>query len=581
MAGRIPQTFIDELMARIDIVDLVNARVPLKKSGRNYSARCPFHNEKTPSFTVNQEKQLYHCFGCGAGGTAIGFLMDYDHLGFVEAVEDLARITGLEVSRTSDDTSSSAASQQLDGLYEQQKQAAGFYQQQLFDKKVGREAVRYLRRRGVDGQVARRFQLGFAPGGWENLSRQFDARTLRQTGLLVEKDNGRSYDRFRNRIMFPIRDRRGRVAGFGGRVLDDSVPKYLNSPETLIFQKSRQLYGLYELLGDRSHPERILVVEGYMDVIALAQNGVQGSVATLGTAVSVSHLDILFRYTSELVFCFDGDEAGKKAAWRAVEIALSTLKEGRTVRVMLLPSADDPDSFIREHGREAFDQRMAQATLLSDYFFDHLSSGLDLGELESCASLVARARPLISKLPHGVFRDMMQDRLKELAGVESIEFKTVQAKQAAARFGNRTGRSRTKSSAVRVALTLLIHRSSLAGLVDTTDPRLAGASSGGVGLLLKVVEIINEQPRITLSALLERFRGSEQEKGVRQLAETELMVPDDGFEAEFSGALARVLEQESEKRVAQLLEKSGHGGLTENEREELRGLLPSSGGVAD
>ncbi|MEE2766661.1 MAG: DNA primase [Pseudomonadota bacterium] len=574
MAGRIPQTFIDDLMARIDIVDLVNARVPLKKSGRNYLARCPFHNEKTPSFTVNQEKQLYHCFGCGAGGTAIGFLMDYDHLGFVEAVEDLARIAGLEVPRTGGDPSSSAASQQLDGLYEQQKQVARFYQQQLFDKKAGREAVRYLRRRGVDGQVARRFQLGFAADGWENLGLQFDARTLRQTGLLVEKDNGRSYDRFRNRVMFPIRDRRGRVAGFGGRVLDDSVPKYLNSPETPIFQKSRQLYGLYELLSDRAHPERILVVEGYMDVIALAQNGVQDSVATLGTAVSLNHLDILFRYTSELVFCFDGDEAGKKAAWRAVEIALPTLKEGRTVRIMLLPSADDPDSFVREYGREAFDQAMAQATLLSDYFFDHLGSGLDLGELESCASLVARARPLISKLPHGVFRDMMQDRLKELVGVESVEFKTVQTKQSAARLGNRTGRSRTKSSAIRVALTLLIHRASLAGLVDTADPRFAGASSGGIGLLLKVVEIIKEQPRITLSALLERFRGSEQEKGVRQLAETELMVPDDGFEAEFSGALARVLEQESEKRVAQLLEKSGHGELTEKEREELRGLLP-------
>ncbi|MGH8560301.1 MAG: DNA primase [Methylococcales bacterium] len=580
MPGRIPQTFIDDLMARVDIVDLIDSKVPLKRSGRNHVARCPFHQEKTPSFTVNREKQMYHCFGCSASGTAIGFLMDYDHLNFVEAVEDLARYVGLEVPRGDMDGPSSTDALKLDVLYDLQKQVAEFYSDKLFDRQVGREAVVYLKRRGVKGRIARQFLLGFAPPGWNVLRERFTGQALNDSGLLVSKEHGQPYDRFRNRIIFPIRDRRGRVVGLGGRVLDDSLPKYLNSPETPIFQKSKQLYGLYELLSDQPHPDRILVVEGYMDVIMLAQNGVRNAVATLGTALSRNHLDILFRLSRELIFCFDGDQAGKQAAWRAVEIALPALREGRTVRIMLLPEGHDPDSLIRRIGQEGFERAIAASSLLSDYFFEYLSTGLKLTELEGCANLVAKARPLIGQLPSGVFRNMMEARLRELARLEDVEIndfgKSVDRKRSA-----RTAlRERNKSSPVRFAIALLIQYPALAALIDTTDPRLQELSSAGIKLLLKTAKLIKETPRISPAGLLERFRETPDEVSLRKLAETELIVPQDGIEAEFSGALSRILEQESAKRIEYLLEKTDNVSLTNEEREELRRLLPAWGGMS-
>ncbi|MGH8551048.1 MAG: DNA primase [Methylococcales bacterium] len=577
MPGRIPQTFIDDLMARVDIVDVIDSRVPLKQSGRNHVARCPFHQEKTPSFTVNREKQLYHCFGCGASGTAIGFVMEYNHLNFVEAVEDLARMAGLEVPRDADGRLSADAPN-LDALYDLQKRAAEFYSDKLFDRDSGREAVRYLKRRGVDGKTARQFLLGYAPSGWDVLRERFTAQALSDTGLLVRNENNQPYDRFRNRLIFPIRDRRGRVVGFGGRVLDDSLPKYLNSPETALFEKSKQLYGLYELLSAKPHPDRILVVEGYLDVIALAQNGIRNAVATLGTAVSRNHLDILFRFARELIFCFDGDQAGKQAAWRAVEIVLPVLIEGRTLRIMLLPEGDDPDSLVRRDGREGFEQAIAESTLLSDYFFNHLSIGSNLSQLEGCANLVAKARPLINRLPAGVFREMMEARLRELARLENVEIndfgKSVDRKWSVAV----PVRERKKSSLMRFAIALIMQHPALVELIDSTDPRLQEASSTGIKLLLEVVEIIRQQPRITPGGLLERFRGKAEEDSIRTLAESELIVPDDGIEAEFSGALSRILEQENDKRIVSLLEKADNTSLTSKERAELRRLLPTWGG---
>lgn len=577
MPGRIPQTFIDDLMARIDIVDVIDSRVPLKQSGRNHVARCPFHQEKTPSFTVNREKQLYYCFGCGAGGTAIGFLMEYNHLDFVEAVEDLARMIGLEVPRTSAEESASGEPSKFDALFDLNRRVAEFYAEKLYDRNCGREAVRYLKRRGVDGSVARHFLLGFAPPGWNALGERFTADALKDSGLLVEKDKGQAYDRFRNRIIFPIRDRRGRVVGFGGRVLDDSVPKYLNSPETALFEKSKQLYGLYELLSNNPHPERILVVEGYMDVIALARNGILNAVATLGTAVSRNHLDTLFRFASELIFCFDGDQAGKQAAWRAVEIALPALTEGRVLRIMLLPEGDDPDSLVRREGPLGFERAISQSMLLSDYFFNCLSTGLNLSELEGCANLVAKAKPLIHRLPLGVFREMMEARLRELARLESVEIndfgKSFNRKKAI----RAPARERKKPSPTRLAITMVMRHPPLVRLIDTSDLRLRKSASSGVKLLLEVVEIIEQQPWITPGGLIERFRGKPEEHSIRKLAEAELIVPDDGIEAEFSGALSRILEQENEKRIVHLLEKADNTPLTSTEREELRRLLPSWG----
>ncbi|MGH8552389.1 MAG: toprim domain-containing protein, partial [Methylococcales bacterium] len=447
-----------------------------------------------------------------------------------------------------------------------------FYAAKLFDPGIGRDAVSYLKKRGVKGETARKFLLGFAPPGFHVLRERFSDQALRDTGLLVSKENGQSYDRFRNRVMVPIRDRRGRVVGFGARVLDDSVPKYLNSPETPIFQKKKQLYGLYELLSDQPHPERILVVEGYMDVIMLVQNGVRNAVATLGTALSRNHLDTLFRHSGELIFCFDGDQAGKQAAWRAVEIALPVLREGRTLRILLLPEGHDPDSLIRRDGQDAFQQAIATSSLLSDYFFDHLSAGLNLAELEGCANLVAKARPLIGQLAPGVFRDMIEARLRELARLENVQLdhrKSVFRNKPVAKPVREP-----KSSAIRSAIALLIQHPDLAGLIDTADPRWQGTASAGVRLLFKTARLIREQPRIDPAALLERFRGTEHEATLTKLAQSRLIVPEKGIEAEFNGALARILEQENAKRIEYLLEKNDQAPLTREEREELRRLLP-------
>ena len=377
MSGRIPRQFIDDLLVRVDLVDLIDSHVPLKKVGSNFVARCPFHTEKTPSFSVSRNRQMYHCFGCGVSGNAISFLMDYSHLGFVEAVEDLAAFVGVDVPREVGSAYTVSEKSDFTKLYSLLEEVAAFYAERLRGGDGG-EAIEYLRRRGVAGEVVRDFGLGYAPQAWDALMERFDRNALIEAGMVVVRDDGKVYDRFRGRLMFPIRDKRKRVIGFGGRVLDDSLPKYLNSPETAIFSKGRELYGLGELLQKHSRPNCILIVEGYMDVIALAQYGIENVVATLGTATSKSQVDMLFRYSSELVFCFDGDNAGRKAAWKAAEVALSCLRDGRQVKIMLLPQGHDPDSLVREEGMAGFQARVAGAQVLSDYFFEFLSEGLNL-----------------------------------------------------------------------------------------------------------------------------------------------------------------------------------------------------------
>ena len=338
MSGRIPREFIDDLLVRIDIVDLIDSHVPLKKAGSNYVARCPFHAEKTPSFSVNRNKQFFHCFGCGASGNAIGFLMDFSHLDFVEAVEDLATFAGVSFPKESLDYRAGAKQEDLSNLYLVMEQVAAFYSEQLRNNVRAKKAVEYLIARGVSDDVVHNFMLGFAPEDWNALAGRFNQQSLIDAGLLGRNESGRVYDRFRGRIMFPIRDKRARIIGFGGRVLDDSLPKYLNSPETSLFHKGKEVYGLFELLQKKDKPRNILVVEGYMDVIALSQYGVHNAVATLGTAVTQAHLDLLFRFSSELVFCFDGDAAGRAAAWRAIASVFPSLKDGRPIRSSMLPA---------------------------------------------------------------------------------------------------------------------------------------------------------------------------------------------------------------------------------------------------
>ena len=427
MAGLIPQSFIDGLLDRVDIVELVDGRVKLKKTGKNYSACCPFHDEKSPSFTVSPEKQFYYCFGCGASGNAVGFLMEYDRIGFIESVEQLAHRAGLQVPKLERNPAQEQRDRARNSIYTLLEKADAFYQQQLRQHKTREQAVNYLKGRGLDGSIARDFGIGYAPPGWDNLLQSLGEKPeqrqlLIDGGMLVDRkgENGEKdklYDRFRHRIQFPIRDIRGRVIGFGGRVLGDDKPKYLNSPETPVFSKGRELYGLYEARQFYRQLPRLLVVEGYMDVVSLAQFGIRYSVATLGTACGEDHLDRAFRHTTEVVFCFDGDNAGRAAARRALENSLPAMSDGRQVKFLFLPDGEDPDTLVRQVGAEKFENMVALAVPLEDFLFDACATDIDPQSLEGRARISKLAAPMLDKLPTGIFKELMFDKLASRTGV--------------------------------------------------------------------------------------------------------------------------------------------------------------------
>ena len=564
MSGRIPRQFIDDLLLRVDIVDLIDSRVPLKKSGNNYVARCPFHNEKTPSFSVNRSRQTYHCFGCGVGGNAISFLIDYAHLGFVEAVEDLAAFVGVEVPRENAESTDVVKADNA-AVYKVLEAVAAFYAEQLRGEQ-GQKAVAYLKNRGVSGRIAGQFNLGYASAQWDAVLSRFDRQALLDAGLVVVKDDGKVYDRFRDRLMFPIRDKRHRVIGFGGRVLDDSLPKYLNSPETAVFSKGKEVYGLSELLAANAKPSRILVVEGYMDVIALAQFGVTHAVAALGTATSKTHMEMLFRFTSELVFCFDGDNAGRQAAWKAVDAALPCLRDGRQIRIMLLPQGHDPDSLLRQEGLDGFERQINQALMLSDYFFEHLGAAQNLASVEGRAKLLADAKPQIEKMPPGFFREMMFSRLRELtgAGLRDKSVERVFKKPPRAPSGK-------GSPLMRKVLALLLQYPRFA---LWAEQQLRGVSDNhlpGFDFLQNVLAVIAEQKPENSAVLIEFFRGSEYEKAVNALVNLDLGLIELDAEAEFQGALQQLLRQMGEARMSYLIEKLSRGEvLTAEELMEFR-----------
>jgi DNA primase len=578
MAGRIPQSFIDELLTRTDIVDVIDSRVQLKKAGREYKACCPFHNEKTPSFTVSQVKQFYHCFGCGAHGTAISFLMEYDHMGFVEAVEELAHIAGLEVPHEAVEDSTAAAASRP--LYELLEKAADYYRQQLRGHPESQRAVDYLRQRGLTGDVAARFGIGFAPPGWDNLVSTFGQdragrQALLETGLAIERNDGSGiYDRFRDRIQFPIHDRRGRTIGFGGRVLGDDTPKYLNSPESVVFHKGSELYGLYEARKAMRKLERILVVEGYMDVVALAQFDINYAVATLGTATTPEHLERIFRVVPEVIFCFDGDRAGRAAAWRALENTLPVLRDGREARFLFLPEGEDPDTLVRKIGREAFEAKVAQATHLSDFLFHHLSESLDLDSIDGRARLVDLARPLLARLPDGIFHQLLLERLADIAGTDParlsgrLEKPAQEAPPAPVRRPTRPG----TDSPVRGAIALLLHQPELAGEVRGITFR-EPASLPGVTLLQELLEVLWQQPGLNTGALLERWRDRAEGRHLEKLAQWQPLVEDLDLAAELHGHIDRIQQQLRKARITDLLAAGRERSLDDIEKQELKELL--------
>ncbi|MGM0632058.1 MAG: DNA primase [Pseudomonadota bacterium] len=605
MAGLIPQRFIDELLSRVDIVDIIDKRVKLRKTGKNWSALCPFHQEKSPSFSVEPDKQFYYCFGCGAGGNALGFIMEYDNLDFPRAVESLAADYGLEVPRD-EKPEDRQRREQHKPLLDALDQADRYYRAQLRRHERRDRAVTYLKSRGLTGEIAARYGIGLAPPGWDNLLKHLlphsiDRKMMEEAGLVIERDPDKRregqdthYDRFRDRIMFPIRDSRGRVIAFGGRVLGDDKPKYLNSPETPVYHKGRELYGLYEARKAQRRLDRVLVVEGYMDVVALAQHGITHAVATLGTATSADHLQRLFRLVPEIVFCFDGDQAGINAAWRALENALPLMSDGRQIRFLFLPEGEDPDTLVRSQGREAFEALVKQADSLSEYLFSHLSADLDLKRLDDRARLASLALPHLAKLPDTIYRQLLLDRLAELTGTEASALGRQLASQPDshrqsapppaneppphlddAPFGRarapaprqqpgpapRRQPARIHKPASLKAIELLLYQPALAApLTAPEDGRdlsqLDQLDDRYAQLLVELIELSGNDPTTTTYTLLGHCYGTEEGRRLTQLLKSESITPSVGIAEEFNYLIDQLLEKARQTRFRrQLLER--------------------------
>ncbi|MEE4104097.1 DNA primase [Pseudomonas viridiflava] len=637
MAGLIPQSFIDDLLNRTDIVDVVSSRVQLKKTGKNFSACCPFHKEKTPSFSVSPDKQFYYCFGCGAGGNALGFIMDHDNLDFPQAVEDLAKAAGMEVPREQGVKGQKPRQPTDSPLYPLLTAAAEFYRQALKNHPTRKAAVDYLKGRGLSGEIARDFGLGFAPPGWDNLYKHLSSDTLQQkvmidAGLLIENaETGKRYDRFRDRVMFPIRDSRGRVIAFGGRVLGDDKPKYLNSPETPVFHKGQELYGLFEARKHNRNLDEIIVVEGYMDVIALAQQGLRNAVATLGTATSEEHLKRLFRVVPNVLFCFDGDQAGRNAAWRALEATLSSLQDGRRARFLFLPEGEDPDTLVRSEGTDAFRARINQhAQPLADYFFEQLTKEADPRSLEGKAHMATLAAPLIDKVPGANLKTLMRQRLTEITGLsgEAVsqlvqsapseappsydpyvdydampdfadyqpqggyeaqqewtpkktggpnqkkwEKKPWDKKGKRGDFEPRAPRVPTAvEPPMQAALRTLLHHPELAEKVENAS-HFAAEDQSQAQLLVSLIEARQKNPNLRSLQLIARWHGTEQGRLLRALAEKEWLIEADNLEQQFFDTITSLSARQRERSLEHLISKARQTELSAEEKIQLRDLL--------
>jgi DNA primase len=587
MAGRIPQNFIDDLVARADVVEIVNARVPLKRKGKEYTACCPFHNEKTPSFTVSETKQFYHCFGCGAHGTALGFLMEYENMEFIDAVEELAAIYHLEIPR---EQGVQTKQNDRQPLYDMLTQVDSLYQQQL---KQSERAIAYLKQRGLSGDIAKHYHIGFAPDGWDFLAAKFndDAHTsaLVQTGMLVKKDNGGYYDRFRDRIMFAITNRRGKVIGFGGRVLDKGEPKYLNSPENALFHKGLEVYGLYEANRATRDLTRIIVVEGYMDVVALAQFGISYAVASLGTATTKEQIQTIFRSTQQIVFCYDGDKAGRKAAWRALENTLEVIRDGQHAKFLFLPDGEDPDSLVRQEGKDTFETRMDESTSLSEFMFKHLTEQCEMDTVEGRSKLIELAKPLFASMPDSLFKDLLLEELSSISAVSTEKFTTyANTKNKPLKTETQeTKHSQKQKSPVglRTAIALLIQFPELVNEVEIPES-FRNSSIRGLTLLYNLHTTISSNPEINSIALLERFRDDSSFEALTQLHQHEVpdlndvetrkkLYVDHVKHITVSVDIDADAKDARLKELQEKMEANGIASLTIDEKQELNKLITS------
>jgi DNA primase len=567
MRGRIPDSFIDELLARVDIVDVIERRVPLKKAGREWTACCPFHNERTPSFYVSPAKQFFHCFGCSAHGSAIKFLMDYERLEFPDAVEELAQSVGLKVPY--EGARDNAPREDKTDLYAMLDGAARWYEGEL---PKSAEAKAYCAKRGLDATTIARFRIGWAPAGFDGVIRSLGSnerrmQLLTEAGMVASNERGNKYDRFRERLMFPILDRRGRVIAFGGRVLQaDQSPKYLNSPETPLFHKGRELFALWQVKQANSNLARIVVVEGYMDVIALHQAGLPIAVATLGTATTPDHTEVLFRAAPDVVFCFDGDRAGRAAAWKALESALPRLRDGRQAYFLFLPDGEDPDTLVRKEGKDGFEKRLREATPLSEYFFNELSHEVDMGSLDGRARLAERARPLIARLPDGAFRDLMAQELEKRSGARAVLEPDTHARRPVQRP------VAVQRSLVRSAISLLLAQPGIADQVERPYGFLR-LKKPGVELLAELLDMARSRPGINPAMLVEHFAERAEYPALQKLMVSSVVGEPETQRTEFFDALLRMDQQVIDQRRDELVVKNREGGLSSAEKGELRELL--------
>ncbi len=591
--ARIPQHFIDELIARADIVEVIGTRVQLKKAGREYRACCPFHNEKTPSFWVSPDKQFYHCFGCGAHGTVLGFLMEHDHMAFPEAVEELATRLGLEVPH--EGGGPAAAKRADEPLYELMREISRHYVESLARDARARE---YVARRGLTPETCERFSIGYAANSWNELLRRFGGneaarKALSEAGMIIERERGqaregeRHYDRFRDRIMFPIRDARGRTIAFGGRVIDAGEPKYLNSPETVLFHKGRELYGLYETRRARTNLTRLLIVEGYMDAVRLHQSGIDYAVATLGTATTPEHLRRLFRLVPAVVFAFDGDRAGRAAAWRALQQALPDVREGREIRFLFLPEGHDPDTLVGEEGREAFEARLHDALPLSEYLVRELSQQGELGHADGRARFAEAARPLFLKVPDGVYRELLLERLAEVVGLSPQRLRELWTPGAPAPVPEAAEAPRARpraagtarGSLVRQAIVSLLHHPAIASEVSPSERAgLDASDEPGVALLRELLDDLREHPAQIAAQVVQRWNGREGGESLKKLLEREEVISAAPAAAgELRGAVGRLAQQAADRRLQALEAKSRSADLTEEELKEFQSLMSNLG----
>ena len=580
----IPQSFIQDLLNRVDIVDVVERYVPLKRAGANYVACCPFHGEKTPSFTVSQTKQFYHCFGCGAHGTAIGFMIEYAGVGFIDAVKDLAQSAGMQMPEFKPERPR-GKTDEGDDLYTLLLKAAQYYRGQL---KNAPRAIDYLKTRGLSGAIAKEFGIGYAPDGWQNLQPEFadyNGKALVAAGLVIEGDEGKRYDRFRDRVMFPIVDQRGHIIGFGGRVLDRGEPKYLNSPETALFEKGRELYGLYQGRRAIRDAGRVIVVEGYMDVVALAQHGIGYAVATLGTATTPTHVQKLLRQAEEVVFCFDGDDAGRRAAWRALENSLDQLVDGKQLSFLFLPQGEDPDTYVRKLGKEAFEKLLDDATPLSQFLLDKLTSDIDLTAGEGRARLLQEAKPLVKKVAAPLLSLMLRKQLAQLGGIGQDELESlyeIKAQRRATPVAKAVPKART--SLIRK---LMLHVMAEPGLADLVD----SATLAGAQLVPDIspleLRAFEQQLRVMqagqkIASWVEYFRATDFESLFEELEKDLIDLPLlelSERKPEFLDFWTGLLRQIERARATIIVEKSKVQRLTVEEGAQLVNRQPAPGSL--